>query len=164
MGDGWLTPRPGNFTPGKDNRYPLYRRKGGPQGRCGRARKISPPPGFDPRTFQSVASHYNRLNYPGLRPPSVEKVGVVHCFVFHLSLSFSCQSPRQKERAVNPAVVGITLLLSDALQIVRTFLIQSSRTGAFERGYKHGTERDYSRASKSGTSFSRITQEISFDA
>jgi len=68
----------------------------------------------------------------------VEKVGVVHCFVFHQRLSFSCQSPRQKERTVNPAVVGITLLLSDPLQIVQTFLIQSSRTGAFERGYKHG--------------------------
>ena len=164
MGDGWLTPRPGNFNPGKDNRYPLYRRMGGPQGRCARGRKISPPPGFDPRTFQPVASHYNRLNYPGLSPPSVEKVGVVHCFVFHQRLSFSCHSPRQKEEAVNPAVVGITLLLSDALQIVRTFLIQSSRTGAFERGYKHGTQRDCSHASKSGTSFSRITQEISFDA
>jgi len=27
-----------------------------PQGRCGRVRKISPPPGFDPRTFQLVAN------------------------------------------------------------------------------------------------------------
>jgi hypothetical protein len=39
-------------------RYPLYRRLGGPQGRSGRVRKISPPPGFDPRTVQSVASLY----------------------------------------------------------------------------------------------------------
>jgi hypothetical protein len=32
--------------------YPLerHRRLGGPQGRSGRVRKISPPPGFDPRT------------------------------------------------------------------------------------------------------------------
>ena len=43
---GWLTPRPGRFTPGKETRYPLYRRLGGPQGRCGRVRKISPPPGM----------------------------------------------------------------------------------------------------------------------
>jgi len=27
---------------GKVTRYPLYRRLGGPQGRCGRVRKISP--------------------------------------------------------------------------------------------------------------------------
>jgi len=37
-------------------RYPLYRKPGGPQGRSGRVRKISPPPGFDPRTVQPVPS------------------------------------------------------------------------------------------------------------
>jgi len=37
------------FTPRK-TRYPLYRRLGGPQGRSGRMRKISPSPGFDHRT------------------------------------------------------------------------------------------------------------------
>jgi hypothetical protein len=30
----------------------------GPQGLSGRVRKISPPPGFDPRTVQPVASRY----------------------------------------------------------------------------------------------------------
>jgi len=35
-----VTPRP-LFTPGK-TRYPLYRRLGGPQGRSGQMRKISP--------------------------------------------------------------------------------------------------------------------------
>jgi hypothetical protein len=34
----------------------LYRRLVGPQGRSGRVRKISPPPGFDPRTFQPVVA------------------------------------------------------------------------------------------------------------
>jgi hypothetical protein len=37
-------------------RHPLCRRLGGSQGRSGRVRKISPPPGFDPRTVQPVAS------------------------------------------------------------------------------------------------------------
>jgi hypothetical protein len=58
---GWVvnaTPRPGRFTPGKETRYQLYRRLGGLQGRSGRVRKISPPPGFDPRTVQPVASRY----------------------------------------------------------------------------------------------------------
>jgi hypothetical protein len=36
-GGGWSTPRPGHFTPGKETRYPLYRRLGGPQGRSGPA-------------------------------------------------------------------------------------------------------------------------------
>ena len=50
-----ITPRP--LYPRGKNRYPLYmyRRMGGPQGRSGRVRKISPPPGFDPRTVQPVA-------------------------------------------------------------------------------------------------------------
>ena len=50
--------RPGRSLPPGKTRYPLYRRLGGPQGRCGQVRKISPPPGFDPRTVQTVASRY----------------------------------------------------------------------------------------------------------
>jgi hypothetical protein len=49
-GGGWLTPRPNRFTPGEETRYPLCRRRGGSQGRCERVHKISPLPGFDPRT------------------------------------------------------------------------------------------------------------------
>ena len=55
---GWVGGQhyaPAALPPGK-TRYPLYRRLGGPQGRSGRVRKISPTPGFDPRTVQSVAS------------------------------------------------------------------------------------------------------------
>jgi len=37
-------------------RDPFYRRLGGPQGRSEQLRKILPPPGFDPRTVQSVGS------------------------------------------------------------------------------------------------------------
>ena len=38
-------------------RHPLYMRVVRPQGRSGQVRKISPPPGFDPRTVQPVPSH-----------------------------------------------------------------------------------------------------------
>jgi hypothetical protein len=31
-GGGWLMSRPGRFTPGKETRYPLCKRLGGPQG------------------------------------------------------------------------------------------------------------------------------------
>jgi len=48
---------PTAFRLGK-TRYPLYRRLGGPQGRFGRIRKTSPPPGFDPRTVQPIATRY----------------------------------------------------------------------------------------------------------
>ena len=63
-GGGWSTPRPGRFTPGKETRYPFYRRLGGPQGRSGRLRKISPPPGFDPRTVQHIESRYTDCAIP----------------------------------------------------------------------------------------------------
>ena len=50
--------RPGRSLPPGKTRYPLYRRLSGPQGRSGQVRKISPPPGLDPRTVQPVASSY----------------------------------------------------------------------------------------------------------
>jgi hypothetical protein len=55
-------PRPGRTLPPGKTRYLLYRRLGGPQGQSGLVRKISPPPGFDPRTVQLVGSY--RLRYP----------------------------------------------------------------------------------------------------
>jgi hypothetical protein len=55
---GWSTPRPGRFTPWKETRYPFYRRMGGPQDRCGRVRKMSPPSAFDPRIVQPLANRY----------------------------------------------------------------------------------------------------------
>jgi hypothetical protein len=50
--------------PQENTRYPFYRKLGGPQGRSGRARKISPPPEFDPRTVQRVANCYTDLAIP----------------------------------------------------------------------------------------------------
>jgi len=48
------------LPPGK-TRYPLYRMLGGSQSRTGKVRKISPPPGFDPRTVQTVSSRYTSV-------------------------------------------------------------------------------------------------------
>jgi hypothetical protein len=56
---------PAVLPPGK-TRYLLYRKLGGPQGRSGRVRKISPPPGFDHRTVQPVASRYTDYAIPAL--------------------------------------------------------------------------------------------------
>ena len=51
---------PAALPPGK-TRYLLYWRLGGPQGRSGQMRKISPPQGFDPQT---VASRYTDYAIP----------------------------------------------------------------------------------------------------
>jgi len=50
--------RPGRSLPPGKTRYLLYRRLGGPQGRSGQVRKMSPSPGFDSRTVQPVANRY----------------------------------------------------------------------------------------------------------
>jgi hypothetical protein len=60
----WLTPRLGRFTFRKETRHSFYRRPSAPQGRFERVGKISPPPGFDPKTVQPVVSVY-RLSYRG---------------------------------------------------------------------------------------------------
>ena len=57
---------PAALPPGK-TRYPLCRRLGGPQGRSGRVRKISPPPAFDPQTVQPVASRCSDCAVPAHR-------------------------------------------------------------------------------------------------
>jgi len=50
--------------PPEKTRNLLYRRLDRPQGRSGQVRKISPPPGFDPRTVQPVASRYTDWAIP----------------------------------------------------------------------------------------------------
>jgi hypothetical protein len=57
---------PAALPPG-NTRYPLHRRLDGSQGRSGWARKISPPPGFDPPNVQPKASRYT--DWPIPAPP-----------------------------------------------------------------------------------------------
>ena len=56
---GWVAALPVGKT-----RYPLYWRLGGPQSLPGQVRKISPLPGFDPRTVQPVANRYIEYAIP----------------------------------------------------------------------------------------------------
>ena len=64
---GWLS-RPGRFTPGKEIRYPLHRKLGGPQVRSGWARKISSP---HQDSIAGPSSPY-RLSYPGPARPTYQ--------------------------------------------------------------------------------------------
>jgi len=57
MGVGGQHHLPAALPQGK-TRYPLYRRLGGPQSRCGQVQKISSPLGFDSQTVQPIASRY----------------------------------------------------------------------------------------------------------
>jgi hypothetical protein len=89
---GWLTPRPGRFSPGKETRYPLYRRLCGPQGRSGRVRKISPPLEFDPRTVQPVASHCTVWTIPARRNVQFHLLNCVGLMCFLAILREHCNS------------------------------------------------------------------------
>jgi hypothetical protein len=63
MGVGGQRDAPAALPPGMI-RYPLYRRLGRFQSRSARVLKISPPPGFVPRTDQPVASRYTDYAIP----------------------------------------------------------------------------------------------------
>jgi len=76
--------RPGRSLPPAKTRYTLYRRLGGPQGRSGQVRKISPPPEFDPRTVQPVASRYN------LCWTHVYLCRTYHWYITHMYLCRTC--------------------------------------------------------------------------
>jgi hypothetical protein len=67
---------PSTLSPGR-TRHPLYRRLGGPQGRSGRVRKISPTPGFDPRNrpARSVVAIPTVLSRPTLSGYLAGKMG-----------------------------------------------------------------------------------------
>ena len=68
--------RPGSTLPPGNTRYPLYRRLGGPQGRSEQVWKISPTPGFDPRTVQPVGSRYT--DYATRPTPNRTKMQKIH--------------------------------------------------------------------------------------
>jgi hypothetical protein len=61
---GRPTPRSSRFTPGEKTQYPSYKRLGGHRGRPGKARKISAPPDFEPRTVQPIAIRCNGYCIP----------------------------------------------------------------------------------------------------
>jgi hypothetical protein len=77
-------------------RYPSYRRLGELQGRCGRMRKICPPPtGFDPCTVQPVASLY-RMSY---------LFYTLHFYVYLHLTSFLISLVRAGARAHHPEII-----------------------------------------------------------
>lgn len=84
-----FTPRP--LHPGKKTRYPLYTRLGGPWGRYGWIRKISPPAEFEARTVQPAASRYSS-------PPKLFTYEKIIVFV----LRTSAPLPREGEGVGKP--------------------------------------------------------------
>ena len=83
---GWMvniTNRP--LLPEKETQFPIYRRLGGPHGRSGRMRKISPPHEFDPRTFQPAASAMSTKLSKSVRHYFME-LKLVGCAIFRTKI------------------------------------------------------------------------------
>jgi len=55
--------------PGERDRLATVRESGWAHGRSGRARKITPPPVFDPRTVQPITSRYSDYAIPAHKEP-----------------------------------------------------------------------------------------------
>jgi hypothetical protein len=73
MGEGGQRHASAALPPGK-SRYLLYRKLGGPQRRSGQVRKISHPPGFDPRTVRGVYEEVKVLWGPRERRAIAKRV------------------------------------------------------------------------------------------
>jgi len=94
MGVGGKGHAPAALPPGK-TRYPLYRRLGGPQGRSGQVRKISPSPGFHP-----VASRYTDWAIPAIVNTMTELKNITYT-----GTHFSQNIPRQMPILSNAVVI-----------------------------------------------------------
>ena len=138
--------RPGRSLPPGKTLYPLYRRLGGPQGRSGQVRKISPPPGFDPRTVQPVACRYT--DYSTLGPPDFRYCLVFSCrycgrlrreFEYSVAqLRFKLNTPDNKSESVT-AWTRLTLYLQEQSNSVLTSLKRQNILCRYNRGlYRYG--------------------------
>jgi hypothetical protein len=92
-------PCPSRFTPRKENRYSLYWRLGGCQGQSGQVQKILPPPGFDPQTFQPIASRYTNYTIPAPHyAKTLRKISVKYCVSTASLLTLYCNKWRDLHR------------------------------------------------------------------
>ena len=87
---------PSALPPGK-TRYPLYRRMGGPQGRSGRVRKISPSTGIRSPDRPARSESLYRLSYRG---PShiTQRMVVISYRRFGKTYRFQDSPPNGRER------------------------------------------------------------------
>ena len=91
-GCGWSTPRPGRFTSGKETRYPLYRRLGGPQGQSGWVEKLGHHRGSIPDRPARSKSLY-QLSHPGPRHSILRVLYERQCFCSFVSGQYKTICP-----------------------------------------------------------------------
>jgi hypothetical protein len=118
MGMGGQRYAPAALSPGK-TRYPLYRKLGGPQGRSGQVRKISPPPGFDPRNVQPVESRYTDCGIPTQANSIIFKKKTIKKYCNEHS---KAENVTPASTYVNTLHIGSSTWCTPELQVVTTAL------------------------------------------
>ena len=81
------------LPPGK-TRYPLYRTLGGPQGRSGRVRKISPPTGIRSPYCPALSELLYRLSYRGPLP------NIIRAIKFKKDMGVACDPYEEQGECV----------------------------------------------------------------
>jgi hypothetical protein len=82
----------------------LYRRLGGSQGRSEQMWKISPPPGFNPRTVQPIASRHTDWAIPAHILPIRNKNKITSCKSLH-GCKKCCSETKHKNAVSNMNLV-----------------------------------------------------------
>jgi hypothetical protein len=136
VGEGF-TPRP-LFTPGM-NRYPLYKRLGWPQGRCGQVRKIPPVPGLDPRTVQPVANRYTDwATQPTIIRDSINISEIQHLYIHlmkYICITHCIHSQHTEwlhENCSNKMILENFVVNRTNLMFLRFYNIEISMTTVWE--------------------------------
>jgi hypothetical protein len=102
-------------------RYQLCRRMDGPQGRSGRVRKISHPPGLDPRTVQTGPSRYTDYAVPAHTKASVPEDNHVDLISYLMFIVAQLdESPQSEQNSYRCCV----LYLADEARIGCTVLVR----------------------------------------
>ena len=117
MGVGGQHHVPAALPPGK-TLYPLYRKLGGPHGRSGRVRKISPLPGFDPQTVHSVASRYTDwaiAAHPELFVLEIKIKDAVYIYIYVLETHFLTDPLIKYHAILNNDAISMTVLFANEI-------------------------------------------------
>jgi len=136
MGVGGQRHAPAAIPPGK-TRYPLFRSLGGPQGRSGQVRKISPPTGIRSLVRPSRSESVYRLSY---REPYIQELQL------KVTFRLCCRTITQLWFLIFPShdwsFVSVFIII--VIHILDVF-ISTSRTRSFSSEVKHFVRNTYVR-------------------
>jgi hypothetical protein len=111
-----------------------------PQGPSGQVQKILPPPGFDPRTVQSIVSRYTDLSYPAHRYIYIRIHMHIYIYIYWGAGGGAGQSLPYPMLAQYRKFNALILEYSELyFNIVLTFMAKGHRNAAWSQLYSKQT-------------------------